>query len=168
MMESRYWDMLMDANDLYHKAPTGPKSPTQPKGSWEGHQHQYEGWRNNLNRNLQEFHEKKCKDQIPPNHGLWAMQPAPDQPYFVANPGTFGPPSMPKEITPPPSPVPPSPGAARPATGSWEDIFDIVDVYAQAILIRNGGGCLATSGRNLLKRGMPTTSPPPMPVPVTP
>jgi len=102
IMESRYWDMLLDPKDLYHTAPKGPTGPNTPYGTWEGHQQQYEGWRNRLNRLLQDYYSYKCKDPLPPGFGEWAVRPAPEKPWYVKNPGIYGPPSLPVVIVPNP------------------------------------------------------------------
>jgi hypothetical protein len=105
IMESRYWDMMYDPKDLYHTAPKGPTGPNTPYGTWEGHQQQYEGWRNRLTRVLQDFYSNKCKDPLPPGFGEWAMRPAPEKPWYVQNPGIYGPPTLPIVVVPNPVPI---------------------------------------------------------------
>lgn len=99
IMRSRYWDMLVDFNNLFNNQPTGSMS-------WQGHQQQYEGWRNRLNNLLQDFYEFGCHDQLPPDSGALAMAPAPNAPWSVQNPGLYGPPAMPPGIQLPSTAIP--------------------------------------------------------------
>ena len=89
---------LNDAYDLYNTKPTGTMS-------WEGHQHQYEGARNRLNRLVQDYYSSGCKGPLPPGFGQWAMRPAPPAPWWVGKPGVYGPPSLSVIAIPNPAPI---------------------------------------------------------------
>ena len=72
VVKKRYWDLVLDKNDLFVNRPTG-------RMSWKGHVQQLKQWQGTLRNLLFQANSSGCLD-YPSDAWSWATRPAPKQP----------------------------------------------------------------------------------------